>query len=491
MNDITAIMPYINEQTTTHLLRQLFSHESVKIGYVLNPDHKNFQYPQTVILNVDSPVTTETLLRFQNRIDTEFILYFIKHNKFDFSQETFDKFFQTAERTGAGMIYSDYFERKGGRLSPHPLIDYQSGSIRDDFDFGSFVMIRTSAFKHSLLQVKKKFEYAGFYDLRLRISRTFPIHRISEFLYTINEAEELKPEERVFEYVNPKNRQAQLEFEKVATEHLKEIGASCGTEFKTVDINSSNFNAEASIIIPVKNREKTIAQALESALNQKTDFNYNIIIVDNYSSDGTTKIINDFAKVDSRIVHLIPERKDLLIGGCWEVAIQNSKCGRFSVQLDSDDIYQEENTLQKIIDKFRSERCAMVIGTYKLTDFNLNEIPPGIVDHKEWTDDNGPNNALRINGLGAPRAFFTPLLRQIEIPNVGYGEDYFLGITISREYRIGRIYEPIYICRRWADNTDAKVDIFKSNANNYYKDSIRTLEITIRQNKNRNNDNRR
>jgi glycosyltransferase involved in cell wall biosynthesis len=245
---------------------------------------------------------------------------------------------------------------------------------------------------------------------------------------------------------------------------------------------------EVSVIIPVKNRVKTLTDAIKSVLKQITDFSFNLIIVDNYSDDGTAEIIKSFAEKDKRIHHIIPERKDLGIGGCWNEAVHNPKCGKFSVQLDSDDMYKDENTLQLIIDKFREEKVPMVIGSYVITDFNLEEIPPGIIDHREWTPDNGRNNALRINGLGAPRAFYTPVIRKIKIPNVSYGEDYAVGLAISRYYQIGRIFEPIYFCRRWEDNTDAQIDITKLNANNLYKDRLRTFEIFARQRKNLGND---
>ena len=155
-------------------------------------------------------------------------------------------------------------------------------------------------------------------------------------------------------------------------------------------------------------------------------------------------------------------------------------CGRFAIQLDSDDLYINHHVLQRIVDTFHEHQCAMVIGSYKMVNFKLEEIPPGIIDHKEWTPDNGRNNALRVNGLGAPRAFYTPLLRQIRIPNVSYGEDYATALAISREYRI---YEPLYLCRRWEGNSDADLNIQRVNANNYYKDKIRMIEILARQQK--------
>ncbi|MDO8551028.1 MAG: glycosyltransferase family A protein, partial [Ignavibacteria bacterium] len=312
----------------------------------------------------------------------------------------------------------------------------------------------------------------------------YPVIRIPEFLYTIIKSDSSSLSDKHFDYVDPKNRQVQIEMEKAVTQHLKKISAYLKPKFKKITFEDENFEVEATVIIPVKNRVKTLTDAIESVLKQVTDFEFNIIIVDNYSDDGTAEIIKSFAENDKRIHHIIPERKDLGIGGCWNEAVHNPKCGKFSIQLDSDDMYKDERTLQTIINKFKEEKVPMVVGSYLITNFNLEEIPPGIIDHREWTPDNGHNNALRINGLGAPRAFYTPLLRKIKIPNVSYGEDYSVGLAISRDYQIGRIYEPIYFCRRWEDNTDAQIDITKLNANNLYKDRLRTFEIIARQRKN-------
>ena len=279
----------------------------------------------------------------------------------------------------------------------------------------------------------------------------------------------------------PKNREVQIEMEKVVTQHLMDIGAYVHPPFKEIDLSLvENFKFEASVIIPVRNRVKTISDAVESVLKQKTSFKFNLIIIDNHSTDGTTEIIKSFAQKDSRLIHHVPERTDLGIGGCWNAGVHLQECGKFSIQLDSDDIYKDENTLQTIVDIFHQQKCGMVIGSYQITDFNLNELPPGLIDHKEWSDDNGPNNALRINGLGAPRAFYTPLLREIKIPNVSYGEDYSVGLAISRQYKIGRIYHSVYMCRRWEGNSDAQLDIIRMNSNNIYKDRLRTIELFAR-----------
>jgi hypothetical protein len=359
------------------------------------------------------------------------------------------------------------------------------GSLRDDFDFGPLLFIKTEALKKAVNQEKTDYKYAGFYDLRLKISQSYPVIRIPEYLYAVNKTDSGSSSDKHFAYVDPKNRQVQIEMEQAVTHHLKQIGAYLKPEFKQINFDEENFDVEASVIIPVKNRTKTIGDAINSVLMQKTKFNFNLIIADNYSDDGTTEIIKSYSEKDKRVIHIIPQRKDLGIGGCWNEAVHNYNCGKFSVQLDSDDIYKDENTLNTIINKFYDEKVPMVIASYVLTNFNLEEIPPGIIDHHEWTPGNGRNNALRINGLGAPRAFYTPLIRKIKVPNTSYGEDYAVGLAISRDYQIGRIYEPVYFCRRWEDNTDAQLDITKQNANNFYKDRLRTFEISARQNKNK------
>ncbi|HEY7751977.1 MAG TPA: glycosyltransferase family 2 protein, partial [Ignavibacteriaceae bacterium] len=325
------------------------------------------------------------------------------------------------------------------------------------------------------------YKFAGFYSLRLAISVISSIKRIPEMLYSIESPEMNDPSMKAFNYLDPKNRRLQLEMESAVTDFLKIISAYLYPQKIKISFSENNFENEASVIIPVKNRVSTVNDAIKSALIQKTNFKFNIIVVDNHSTDGTTKLLQNLTFKNKNIVQIIPERTDLGIGGCWNAAINSSHCGKFAVQLDSDDLYINENTLQKIVDKFHSDKCAMVIGSYKLTDFNLNEIPPGLIDHKEWTDENGHNNALRVNGLGAPRAFYTPVIRQIQFPNVSYGEDYAVGLAVSRQYTIGRIFEPLYICRRWQGNTDASITLEKQNANNYYKDSLRTNEIIERQ----------
>lgn len=414
----------------------------------------------------------------------EYVLAITKETSVRPGQFFVERMLDVARSTGAGMVYSDFMEVKEGRLAAHPVIDYQAGSLRDDFDFGPVVLFDAQAFRIAVSEMTQDFAHAGWYYLRLKISQKYELVRIPEFLYTIDETDIRKSGQKIFDYVDPKNRQVQIEMEQAATEHLKNVGAWLKPGFSPINFDESNFPVKASVVIPVFNREKTIADAIESVLLQKTDFDFNLIIVDNNSVDRTTEIISAIAAENPKLIHIIPERKDLGIGGCWNMAVHDPRCGMFAVQLDSDDIYKDENTLQIIVDAFYRENCAMVVGTYQLVNFKLEEIPPGIIDHREWTPDNGRNNALRINGLGAPRAFYTPVLRQVNVPNVSYGEDYAVGLAISRNYQIGRVYENVYLCRRWDDNSDAALDIEKMNKHNLYKDRIRTIELKARQRKN-------
>ena len=496
MKKITAVISSFNE-TTTNLISQLKNSDLIEDIFLISGEGIDDSFLDVKIIFGESLFHTSVLKSLSERVNTDYILFLFNEQKIFLEKNTIEKFLTAALKSNSKIVYSDFYEIENNKKSEHPLIDYQIGSIRDDFDFGYLMLINSSSFKNALQKAKENYNYAGFYDLRLKITGEEKInssnyfltnvHYIKEFLYSIEKNSISSSHEKQFNYVDPKNRSVQIEMEKAATEHLKSIGAFIYPPFKEANLNLKKFDYEASVIIPVKNRAKTISTAIESALIQKTDFKFNVIVVDNLSTDGTTEILKELSSKHENLVHIIPDRKDLLIGGCWNLAVHYPKCGKFSVQLDSDDLYKDETTLQKIINKFYEENSAMVIGTYLLTDFNLNEIPPGIIDHREWTDENGPNNALRINGLGAPRAFFTPILRNIEIPNVSYGEDYYLGITISRDYKISRIYEPIYICRRWEGNTDSSLSIQKINENNFYKDSLRSKEILIRIN--RNNDN--
>lgn len=400
--------------------------------------------------------------------------------------DALERFISVSEDTGAGMLFSNYYSVKNGHTSPHPLIDYQDGSLRDDFDFGPLLFFCNKKLKLAAERLKESYDYAGLYQLRLALSRISSIFRIQEFLYTATEMDTRLSGKKQFDYVDPRNREIQIQMEKAVTEHLKQINAFLPPGSSEVNFDAEPFGTEASVIIPVLNREKTISDAIGSVVRQECDFKFNLIIVDNHSTDKTTEIIAEYAEKHQNIIHIIPERKDLGIGGCWNLAVASKYCGRFAVQLDSDDLYADEHTLQKIVDLFHLEKCAMVIGAYRMTNFKLQEIPPGLIDHKEWTEDNGKNNALRINGLGAPRAFYTPLLRKIRLPNVNYGEDYGVGIRISREFKIGRIYDPIYLCRRWEDNSDAAMSVDQLNKANLYKDSLRTIELKARINANAN-----
>ncbi|MDR0845796.1 MAG: DUF4922 domain-containing protein, partial [Tannerella sp.] len=383
-----------------------------------------------------------------------------------------------AKDSEAGLVYADHYKIEDGKKTTSPVITYQKGSLRDDFDFGSVLVYKSSALKEAVSRMNTDYRFAGLYDLRLKVSQTSAIVHLNEYLYAEVENDTRKSGEKLFDYVNPRNRAIQIEMEQACTDHLKVTGAYLAPQFKTLAFDKADFEYEASVIIPVRNRIRTIAGAIHSVLRQKTNFKFNLIIIDNYSTDGTTEAIDEFT--DERLIHIIPENKELGIGGCWNAGVAHPECGMFAVQLDSDDVYSGEDTLQKIVDAFYEQNCAMVVGTYRLTDFDLQTIPPGVIEHREWTPENGRNNALRINGLGAPRAFYTPLLRQIKAPNTSYGEDYALGLYFSREYRIGRVYDVLYLCRRWDDNSDASLDIEKLNAHNTYKDRIRTWEVNAR-----------
>lgn len=412
--------------------------------------------------------------------NADFCLFCLKPQPVELGFHAIERLINVAEDTQADMIYADHYRILGNNRIQHPVIDYQAGSLRDDFDFGSLVLIRMSALKAYVAQLTVDYKYAGWYDLRLFLSRAGGIFHLNEFLYTEIETDLRKSGEKNFDYVNPKNRLVQREMEQVCTEHLKAVGAYLPAgEFDDLKFDAYEFPREMSVVIPVRNRVRTIEDAIKSVLEQKTDFDFNLFVVDNHSTDGTSEMIDKYAG-DARVVHLIPSREDLGIGGCWNMAVHHPECGRFVVQLDSDDLYSSPCTLQKIRDCFYLENAAMVIGSYRMTDFNLNTLPPGLIDHKEWTPTNGRNNALRINGLGAPRAFFTPILRKLQIPNTSYGEDYALGLCFSRYYRIGRIFEELYICRRWEGNSDAALSVEKVNANNLYKDRLRTIEIMAR-----------
>lgn len=416
----------------------------------------------------------------QQSAEGEYIAVITKPVEIELGQNTLQRLEYVARATGAGMVYCNYRRlNPDGTLESVPTIEYQEGSLRDDFDFGPLWVVSVEALKSVSVSNLK---FAELYDFRLKLSQKYRIFHLSEFLYTQKAA---ASGDNQFSYVDPKNRAVQIEMEQVVTEHLKAVGAYIPSgNHKLIDFKESDgkFNVEASVIIPVRNRVKTVADAVNSVLSQKADFKFNVIVIDNHSTDGTSDILDSLAKSDSRVVHLIPDSDELGIGGCWNYGVNSDYCGRFAVQLDSDDVYQDANVLQTIVDEFYSQKCAMLVGSYTLTDFNMNILPPGLIDHKEWTDENGHNNALRINGLGAPRAFYTPVLRELQLPNTSYGEDYAMGIRISREWRIGRIFKSLYLCRRWDGNSDAALSIDKTNANNFYKDQLRTIELIARKN---------
>lgn len=413
---------------------------------------------------------------------SKFALINISGEIIDIKDSEIERFIDTATTSGAGMVYSDYFKYIGDIKTPWPTIDYQLGSLRDDFDFGALVLISRKAMDNYLSRIESQtFQYAGFYQFRLIISQSFQIIHLKESLYTILETDHRESGEKQFDYVNPKNIGIQLEMEQACTEHLIETRAYLEPgKWKEPDLKSEHsFPCELSVIIPVRNRAKTIEDAVSSALSQKTDFEFNILVVDNHSNDETSSILDRLA-ADRRVVKIVPETQGLGIGGCWNLAVNNSHCGKFAVQLDSDDLYSGPDTLQKIVNAFYSLRCAMLIGSYRICDFKLNTLPPGLINHKEWTSHNGRNNALRINGLGAPRAFYTPVIKETGFPDVSYGEDYAVGLAISREWKIGRIFEELYLCRRWEGNSDSLLNIEQINANNFYKDTLRTEEIKNR-----------
>ena len=429
------------------------------------------------ILSGVSLKCTETLRSIAEAVHDKYVLLYLKDMPLEMGMLALDRVISIAEDTKADMLYSDHYSVIEGQRRKHPVIDCQEGALRDDFDFGSVLVFRSSSFKRAVRSMTEDYQWGALYDLRLRMKK---IVHVNEYLYTEVETDNRKSGQKQFDYVDPKNRQVQIEMEKICTAHLQRIGAWLPPTFKEVEFAPSDFPVTASVVIPVFNRVRTVKDAVESALAQKCDFAYNVIVVDNHSTDGTTELLEQMASEDKRIVHLIPAKYDLGIGGCWNLAVHSESCGEFAVQLDSDDVYSGPDTLSKIVDAFHKQNCAMVVGTYQMTDFDMNPIPPGIIDHREWTEENGRNNALRINGLGAPRAFWTPLLRTINLPNTSYGEDYALGLRISREYRIGRIYDVLYCCRRWEGNSDAALDIDKVNANNLYKDRIRTWELIAR-----------
>ncbi|MBP1666156.1 MAG: glycosyl transferase [Bacteroidetes bacterium] len=479
---IACFMPFSDRQSLELTTASLKASRVVdKIIIVTSGDTFPEMSDQGVsFLESDGFASSSTLRKLGETADTPFILIYSRLFPLDPGKYALERMMQVCEWTGAGMVYPDYFENKNGQLSAHPVIDYQEGSLRDDFNFGALVLYDGPAFRDACSRMDRDFKYAGLYDLRLKISQKHPVVHLPELLYSIVETDTRRSGEKLHDYVDPRNRAVQIEMETACTDHLIKTDAWLKPEFSNISFDEEKFDYEVSVIIPVKNRVKTIGDAIRSVLSQETKFRFNLIVIDNHSSDGTTDVIKSFAQADDRLIHLIPERKDLGIGGCWNEGVFHSQCGKFAIQLDSDDLYINNNVIARIVETFYNQQCAMVVGSYKMVNFDLEDIPPGLVNHKEWTPENGRNNALRINGLGAPRAFYTPVIRNIRVPDVSYGEDYAVGLAISRHYRIGRIYEPLYLCRRWDENSDAALDISKVNAHDLYKDRIRTIELVAR-----------
>lgn len=476
---VTCIVPYAEMEELRPTLKTLGASGSVEKIIVVAPQAVTIEGAEVIVAEAGL-MATDTWKQLAGLVESDYTVVYTKSMALKLGQHALERMIRTCEDAGAGMVYCDYFEQKNDQMTPHPVIEYQEGSLRDDFNFGSLLLYKTDALKVAVEKMDADYKHAALYDLRLRVSQKHTLVHLPELLYTEVELDTRKSGEKMFDYVDPRNRDRQIEMELACTAHLKETGAYLQPNFRQIAFSESNFPVEASVIIPVRNREKTIRDAIESVLKQKTEFDFNLIIVDNHSTDRTTEIIRSFAS-DPRVVHVIPERNDLGIGGCWNEAVAHEKCGKFAIQLDSDDLYIDETVIERIVKAFYEQNCAMVVGSYQMVNFKLEEIPPGLIDHKEWTPENGRNNALRINGLGAPRAFYTPVLRDVKVPNTSYGEDYALGLNISRHYQIGRIYDPLYLCRRWEDNSDASLDINKMNAHNFYKDKIRTLEFKARQ----------
>ena len=478
---INCFIPYMEGTAAEQTIHALQESSIVNKIYLLAIEpNKTLSAPEGCkILSIDSLTSSKTMRTIAEKADTPYTLLYTKTSALELTYKALERMTDFLQDRECGMVYADHYEWKNGEKKKHPVNGYQPGSVRDDFDFGPLLMFNSTAFILASLQIKEKRKYAALYELRLSLTLCSHLIHINEYLYTETESDNRPSGEKQFDYVNPRNREVQIEMEEAFTLYLKSIDAFLEPVCMETDVKKGKFEYEASVIIPVRNRARTITDAIRSALAQETCFPFNIIIVDNHSTDGTTEIIGQY-KDNKAVIHLQPQRTDLGIGGCWDLAINHPRCGRFAIQLDSDDLYSDTHTLQTIVNTFYKEQCAMVIGTYRMTDFQLNTIAPGVIDHSEWTKENGHNNALRINGLGAPRAFFTPTLRETGVPNVSYGEDYALGLTFSRQYKIGRIYDVLYLCRRWEGNSDAALSIEQTNANNHYKDSLRTRELEIR-----------
>ena len=465
MKTINCFVPFQSEEQVAQTVKNLKEQDLVNEVFLLDGDIRSTKNVRYIAKHATTPYT----------------LIYTKYTTLSFVLFALERMTALMEDAAAKMVYSDHFNKTGDVSSQAPVIDYQFGSLRDDFDFGSVLLYRTDALLNAVGRMDTDYQYAGLYDLRLKVSQLGALEHINEYLYYDVEMDNRKSGEKLFDYVDPKNRGVQIEMEQACTQHLKDIGGYLAPKFRDVDMTGGDFEYEASVVIPCKNRVRTIGDAIRSALSQKVDpkYKYNVIVVDDNSEDGSVDVIKSFLS-DEKLVYIAQDKSWHAIGGNWNVALHHPKCGRFAIQLDSDDVYYDEHTVQKFIDAFHEQNCAMVVGTYRMTNFHMETLPPGIIDHREWTPDNGRNNALRINGLGAPRGFYTPMLRQINFPTTKYGEDYAVGLRVSREYQIGRIYDVVYNCRRWDDNSDANVDIEGMNRNNLYKDRIRTWELKAR-----------
>jgi len=488
MKALTIVVPYSPDPSFEKTLLSLTKSDLVERVVILREEPVHLNIPKGRVV-VAGPLSSQEALRLiLGEVGTKYLLLLPRFRQVSIEPEGLEKLLKKAVSTKAGLVYSDYYDASNGGKTLHPLCDYQPGSVRDDFDFGAMILLSVAAVRKALRKygALSGMKFAGLYDVRLKVSIEHPVYHLREPLYSIIRKAgancELTPQEEIFAYVDPHNETVQDEMEIVFTDYLKKIGAYLPPDhFKEVEEVTEFLQVEASIIIPVLNRKETIAEAVKSGLSQETDFPFNVIVVDNHSADGTTAILSDLTRQYPSLKHIIPKRTDLGIGGCWNEAIQDEVCGRYAVQLDSDDLYSNSYTLQKMVNMLRQSNHALVIGSYTLVDSTLQEVPPGLVDHQEWTDENGHNNALRVNGLGAPRAFNTSLMRRFGFLNVSYGEDYAAALRISREYRIGRIYESLYLCRRWSGNTDAALSVAEANRNNTFKDKIRTDEILARQ----------
>lgn len=480
MKRVDCFIPAASAEQVAATLSFLSGQESIHQIFLLSTSIENdlasTGYPVIPVDNLNSSATVASIAKAAT---ADFCLIYTKYTTLELGYFAMERFIHLADDTQAGMLYSDHFQIIDGERRKMPLIICQEGALRDDFNFGSVLFYRTSCVKDAVAQTKEDYPYAGMYNLRLAVSRKAQLVHINELIYTEIETDTRKSGQKIFDYVDPKNRAVQIDMEKACTNHLKAVGAYLPPVFTPISFDKQDFEYEATVMIPVKDRERTIADAVQSALSQQTTFKYNVIVVNHHSTDNTVSIVEKFTN-DPKLIFITPERRDLFVGGLWNTAVHHPKCGKFIVQLDSDDVYSGPDSLQKMVDAFYAQNCAMVVGTYRMTNFHMETLPPGIIDHREWTPENGRNNALRINGLGAPRAFYTPVLREVLLPNTNYGEDYALGLNFSRKYQIGRVYDVVYCCRRWEGNSDAALEIDKTNANNLYKDRIRTWELQAR-----------